>query len=58
MSISSVYWVRVGQGQALLAVGVGGGCLDNFLSSFVSDLSNFSLGNGLIKTEILPQKDR
>ena len=30
MCRSSVYWVRVGRGPALLAVGVDGDCLDNF----------------------------
>ena len=30
VSRSSVHWVRVGQGPAVLAVDVGGGCLHNF----------------------------
>ena len=29
-------WSRVGQGPTTLAVGVGGGCLDIFLSSIIS----------------------
>ena len=29
-------WIRVGQGPTVLAVGVGGGCLDIFLSSVIS----------------------
>ena len=29
-------WVRVGQGPTALAVDVGGGCLDFFLSSIIS----------------------
>ena len=29
-------WVEVGQGLTTLAVGAGGGCLDNFLSSIIS----------------------
>ena len=29
-------WYRVGQGPTALAIGAGGGCLDIFLSSFIS----------------------
>ena len=29
-------WIIVGQGPTALAVGPGGGCLDIFLSSFIS----------------------
>ena len=42
-------WVRVGQGPTVLAVGVGGGCLDIFFSclSFLFSFS-LSLGDGPI----------
>ena len=42
-------WITVGQGPTALAVGAGGGCLDNYYSH-LSFLSSFplSLGDGLI----------
>ena len=36
---SSVHWVRVGQGPAVLAVDVGGGCLHNFDLLYRFDVS-------------------
>ena len=49
--------ITVGQGPTALAVGAGGGCLDIFFSHLYF-LSSFSLsvGDGLIKTEILSQR--
>ena len=47
-------WITVGQGPAALAVGVGGGCLDNFtliypFSPFLPLFSvSLSLGDGPI----------
>ena len=50
-------WIRVGQGPIALAVGVGRGLFERFLSplSFLSSFS-LSLGDGLIQTEILSQR--
>ena len=46
---SLLIWIIVGQGPTVLAVGVGGGCLDIFFSplSFLFSFS-LSLGDGLI----------
>ena len=41
-------WIIVGQGPIALAVGVGGGCLDIFLSSIFSLSYSLSLGDGPI----------
>ena len=41
-------WITVGQGPTVLAVGVGGGCLDIFLSSITSLSFSLSLGDGPI----------
>ena len=49
-----VHWVRVGHGPALLAVGVGGSCLDIFSLLYHFRSLHLSPGNGSIKTEILP----
>ena len=50
-------WITVGQGPIVLAVGVGGGCLDIFFSH-LSLLFSFSLSleDGSILTEILSQR--
>ena len=49
-------WMIVGQGPVALAVGVGGGCLDIFLSSVFFSSFSLSLEDGPIKTEILSQR--
>ena len=51
------YWVRVGQGPTVLAVGAGGGLFGHFFSrlSFLFSFS-LSLGDGPIQTEILSQR--
>ena len=50
-------WIKVGPGPIVHAVGAVGGCLDIFFSclSLLSSFS-FSLGDGLIQTEILSQR--
>ena len=40
-------WMTVGQGLTVLAVGVGGGCLDIFTHQYLSSFS-LSLGDGPI----------
>ena len=49
-------WRKVGQGPIALAVGAGGGCLDNFSVGYLSSFLSPSLGDGPIQTEILSQR--
>ena len=41
-------WMVVGQGPTALAVGAGGGCLDNFSRLFFLSSNSLSLGDGPI----------
>ena len=49
-------WIIVGQGSIALAVGAGGGCLDIYSLVYLFSFLSHSLGDGPIKTEILPQR--
>ena len=50
-----MHWERVGQGPAVLAVGVGGNCLDKFSLLYRFCSLHLSPGDGSIKTKIMPQ---
>ena len=49
-------WEKVGQGPTELSVGADGGRLDFSLACLISLSLSLSLGDGLIKTEILSQR--
>ena len=49
-------WTIVGQGPPVLAVGAGGGGLDIFILMYPFSPVSLSSGDGLIYTEILPQR--
>ena len=48
--------ITIGQGPIVLAVGAGGGCLDNFTLIYPFSSFSLSLGDGPIYTEILSQR--
>ena len=52
---NSIHWVRVMQGPAVLAIGVGEGCSDIFSLLYRFSSLHLSPGDGSIKTGMLPQ---
>ena len=56
--MSSMHFVRVGQGLAVFAVAMGGSCLDNFSLLYRFRSLHLSPGNGSIKTKLPPQAQR